>query len=205
VKFKHLAVGPLMSNCYIIACKQTREAAVIDPGDEADNILIAISEFKSRLKYILNTHGHFDHVGANARLKQVTGASILIHEEDAPMLNIVSSSAGAWGMSSVDSPPPDQTIKEGDIIDVGQIKLKVIHTPGHSPGGVSFLTDNIVFVGDTLFAGSIGRTDFPGGNYNTLITSVKNKLFVLDDNVVVYPGHGPETTIGNEKSTNPFF
>ena len=205
MKFKHLAVGPLMSNCYIIACKQTREAAVIDPGDEADNILIAISEFKSRLKYILNTHGHFDHVGANARLKQVTGASILIHEEDAPMLNIVSSSAGAWGMSSVDSPPPDQTIKEGDIIDVGQIKLKVIHTPGHSPGGVSFLTDNIVFVGDTLFAGSIGRTDFPGGNYNTLITSVKNKLFVLDDNVVVYPGHGPETTIGNEKSTNPFF
>jgi len=205
VKFKHLAVGPLMSNCYIIACKQTREAAVIDPGDEADNILIAVSEFKSRLKYILNTHGHFDHVGANARLKQVTGASILIHEEDAPMLNIVSSSAGAWGMSSVDSPPPDQTIKEGDIIEVGQIKLKVIHTPGHSPGGVSFLTDNIVFVGDTLFAGSIGRTDFPGGNYNTLITSVKNKLFVLDDNVVVYPGHGPETTIGNEKSTNPFF
>lgn len=203
--FKHMAVGPLMSNCYVIACKKTRQAAVIDPGDEPDNILIAISEFKSRLKYIINTHGHFDHVGGNARLKQVTGASILIHEDDAHMLPLVSSSAAAWGMSSIDSPPPDEKLKDGDIIELGEIKLKVIHTPGHSPGGVSFHYDNTIFVGDTLFAGSIGRTDFPGGSYDTLISSVKNKLFVLGDDVIVYPGHGPETTIGQEKSTNPFF
>jgi hydroxyacylglutathione hydrolase len=201
---KTLPVGPIMANCYIIGCKNTREAAVIDPGDEADKILMSLAEEKLKVKYILNTHGHFDHVGANRRLKEVTGAPIVIHPEDAPMLGMISQAAASFGMASENSPPPDLMINDGDEISFGDITLKVIHTPGHSLGGVSFYTDGIVFVGDTLFAGSIGRTDFPGGDYNTLISSVKNKLFVLGDNVKAYTGHGPVTTIGQEKRTNPF-
>jgi hydroxyacylglutathione hydrolase len=201
---KTLPVGPIMANCYILGCKNTREAAIIDPGDEADKILMSLAEEKLKVKYILNTHGHFDHVGANRRLKEVTGALIAIHPEDAPMLGMISQAAASFGMASENSPPPDLMINDGDEISFGDITLKVIHTPGHSLGGVSFYTDGIVFVGDTLFAGSIGRTDFPGGDYNTLISSVKNKLFVLGDNVKAYTGHGPVTTIGQEKRTNPF-
>lgn len=202
---KTLAVGPIMANCYIIGCEESRNAAVIDPGDEADRILVALSEEKLTVKYILNTHGHFDHVGANKRLKDVTGAKLAIHPDDAAMLDTVNMAAASFGMAGENSPPPDVLIKDGDKITFGSISLRVIHTPGHSPGGVSFHTDGIVFVGDTLFAGSIGRTDFPGGDYNTLISSVKNKLFVLPDDVTALTGHGPATTIGHEKQTNPFF
>ncbi len=202
---KALAVGPIMANCYIIGCEETRNAAVIDPGDEADRILTTLSEDKLTVRYILNTHGHFDHVGANMRLKEVTGAALAIHPDDAPMLDTLNMAAASFGMAVDNSPPPDLLINDGDVINIGNIALKVIHTPGHSPGGVSFHTNGIVFVGDTLFAGSIGRTDFPGGDYNTLISSVRNKLFVLGDDVQALTGHGPATTIGQEKRTNPFF
>lgn len=202
---KALAVGPIMANCYIIGCEETRNAAVIDPGDEADRILTTLSEDKLTVRYILNTHGHFDHVGANRRLKEVTGAALAIHPDDVPMLDTLNMAAASFGMTVDNSPPPDLLINDGDTINIGNIKLKVIHTPGHSPGGVSFHTNGIVFVGDTLFAGSIGRTDFPGGDYNTLISSVRNKLFVLGDDVQALTGHGPATTIGQEKRTNPFF
>jgi len=202
---KALAVGPIMANCYIIGCEETRNAAVIDPGDEADRILTTLSEDKLTVRYILNTHGHFDHVGANMRLKEVTGAALAIHPDDAPMLDTLNMAAASFGMAVDNSPPPDLLINDGDTINIGNIKLKVIHTPGHSPGGVAFHTNGIVFVGDTLFAGSIGRTDFPGGDYNTLISSVRNKLFLLGDDVQALTGHGPATTIGQEKRTNPFF
>ncbi len=202
---KALAVGPIMANCYIIGCEETRNAAVIDPGDEADRILTTLSEDKLTVRYILNTHGHFDHVGANMRLKEVTGAALAIHPDDAPMLDTLNMAAASFGMAVDNSPPPDLLINDGDVINIGNIALKVIHTPGHSPGGVSFHTNGIVFVGDTLFAGSIGRTDFPGGDYNTLISSVRNKLFLLGDDVQALTGHGPATTIGQEKRTNPFF
>ncbi len=201
---KTLAVGPIMANCYIIGCDETRHAAVIDPGDEPDRILKALAEDKLTVKYILNTHGHFDHVGANKRLKEVTGAQLAIHPDDVPMLDAVGMAAASFGMSAENSPPPDMLISDGDTISFGGISLKVIHTPGHSLGGISFHTNGYLFVGDTLFAGSIGRTDFPGGDYNTLIASVKNKLFPLGDEVKVFTGHGPDTTIGEEKRTNPF-
>jgi len=201
---KKLTVGPIMANCFIVGCNETREAAVIDPGDEANRILLALAEAKLIVKQIINTHGHFDHVGANKRMKAATGAPILIHALDAPMLSMLSRSAAAWGMSAEDSPSPDRFLEEGDIVGVGSIRFQVIHTPGHTPGGVSLLADGCLFVGDTLFAGSVGRTDFPGGNFETLKSSIQEKLFALGDEVKVFTGHGAETTIGEEKRHNPF-
>ncbi len=201
---KVLEVGPIMANCYILGCEKTREAAVIDPGDDTDQILLALAEEKLKVKYILNTHGHFDHVGGNKKMKDATGAKIVIHPLDAPMLSSLAASASAWGLAAEDSPRPDQLVEEGDTVSFGNITLKVIHTPGHTPGGISFHTDGKVFVGDTLFSGSIGRTDFPGGDFAALISAIKNKLFKLGDDVVVYTGHGPTTTVGREKRSNPF-
>ncbi len=201
---KTLAVGPIMANCFIVGCENTKTAVVIDPGDEADKILMTLAGLQLTVKYIINTHGHFDHVGANKRMKEATGADILIHAADAVMLEHVSAASMAFGLRVEDSPPADRTVGEGDKITFGDITFNVIHTPGHSPGGISLASDGVVFVGDSLFYGSIGRTDFPGGDYNTLIASIKNKLFPLGDDVVVYTGHGPETTIGQEKRMNPF-
>lgn len=201
---KELAVGMLMANCIILGCEKTREAAVIDPGDETERILLSLADSKLKLKYIINTHGHFDHVGGNKEMKEATGADILIHSLDAPMLSQLSSDATLFGFSAENSPPPDRTLEDNDTISFGEIRLKVIHTPGHSPGGISLYIDNKVFVGDTLFSGSIGRSDLPGGDFNTLISSIKNRLFDLGDDVKVFPGHGPNTTIGREKLSNPF-
>ena len=199
-----LAVGPIQANCFIVGCEETRKAAVIDPGDEADRILKALAEKSLTVVAIINTHGHFDHVGANKRMKDVTGGQLIIHALDAPLLNRISASAAAWGMTGEDSPPPDRTVEDGDTISVGSLTFSVIHTPGHTPGGISVHTNGSVFVGDTLFAGSIGRTDFPGGDYGTLILSIQKKLFTLDEDTVVYPGHMGTTTIGREKHHNPF-
>jgi glyoxylase-like metal-dependent hydrolase (beta-lactamase superfamily II) len=201
---KSLAVGPIMANCFILGCEQTLEAAVIDPGDEADRILRALAEYNLTAKLIINTHGHFDHVGANKRLNAVTGAPILIHSLDAPMLAQLADSAAAWGMQADNSPPPDRELQDGDDVTFGKIRLTVVHTPGHTPGGISLYTAREVFVGDTLFAGSIGRTDFPGGSFATLKESIQQKLFVLSDDLKVYPGHNQTTTIGVEKRSNPF-
>jgi glyoxylase-like metal-dependent hydrolase (beta-lactamase superfamily II) len=201
---KTLSVGPIMANCFILGCDQTREAVVIDPGDEADRILLSLAESRLKVMHIINTHGHFDHVGANRRIKDATAAPLLAHALDAPMLASLSRSAAAWGLSAEDSPAPDRLIDEGDRISFGTLTLTVIHTPGHTPGGVSLLADGHLFVGDTLFAGSVGRTDFPGGDFDTLKASIQKKLFNLADNVRVYTGHGPETTIGEEKRFNPF-
>ncbi len=201
---KTLAVGPIQANCYVLGCEDTLEAAVIDPGDEADRILLSLAESRLKLKYIVNTHGHFDHVGANKRLKDATHAQILIHDLDAPMLNQLSAAAASWGLTIENSPPPDETLEEDDTVSFGAITLNTIHTPGHTPGGISLHTDGYVFVGDTLFAGSVGRTDFPGGDFGTLMSSIKNKLFVLGDAVKVFPGHMGNTTIGRERLHNPF-
>ncbi len=201
---KALAVGPIMANCFVLGCEQSLEGAVIDPGDEPDRILEVLTEYNLSAKLIINTHGHFDHVGANRKLKEATGAPILIHALDTPMLTQLASSAAAWGMVAENSPPPDRELEDGDQVNFGHITLKVLHTPGHTPGGISLYTDKEVFVGDTLFAGSIGRTDFPGGSFETLKSSIHQKLFSLDEDLVVYPGHNNPTTIGKEKRTNPF-
>lgn len=201
---KSLAVGPIMANCYILGCERTKAAAVIDPGDDADQILMKLAEDNLTLKYIINTHGHFDHVGGNSSLKKASGADLVIHEADKPMLAEMGRTAASFGLSAENSPSPDQTVDEGDVLSFGDISLKVLHTPGHSPGGITLHTDSMVFAGDTLFAGSIGRADLPGGDFNTLIASIKTKLLPLGDDTKVYTGHGPETTIGREKKSNPF-
>ncbi len=206
--FQSFIVGALQVNCFILGCKKTNEAIVIDPGGDPEVIISFLEENKLKLKYILNTHCHFDHVAANFDLKQYSKAKILIHPYDAQAITNISATAMMFGIHIKDSPPPDIMINEGDFIYVGEeIILKTIHTPGHSPGSCSFILEgyDIVFVGDTLFAGSIGRTDLPGGDYNTLINSVKTKLFILPDETKVLTGHGPHTTIGYEKKYNPFF
>jgi glyoxylase-like metal-dependent hydrolase (beta-lactamase superfamily II) len=193
-----------MANCFVLGCEKSSEGAVIDPGDEPDRILEVLADNHITAKLIINTHGHFDHVGANRKLKEATGAPILIHALDAPMLGQLSSSAAAWGMVAENSPPPDREIGDGDRVSFGDVTLTVLHTPGHTPGGISLYTDTEVFVGDTLFAGSIGRTDFAGGSFETLKNSIQQKLFTLNEDLVVYPGHNHSTTIGTEKRTNPF-
>ena len=202
---KMLMVGPLQTNCYILGCNRTKEAAVIDPGGDADQILMTLAKDRLRLVYIINTHGHFDHTMVNGQLKKATGASLVIHRSDAPMILNQAAQGSLWGVKLENSPPPDVYVQEGDEITFGDISLKVLDTPGHSPGGISLVTDKMVFVGDALFAGSIGRTDFPGGDYDGLIRNVRQKIFPLGDDVVVYPGHGPRTTVGEERRTNPFF
>ncbi len=204
MKIDKLTVGPIMANCFIVGCQETAKAAVIDPGAEVERILAVIEKSNYTVDVILNTHGHFDHVSGNNELQKFTGAPILIHALDEPMLTQLSASAARWGLDATDSPPPERTIADGDVIQVGTLEFKVIHTPGHTPGGVSFLCGQDLFVGDTLFSGSVGRTDFPGGDYDTLMDSIRRKLYPLGDEVRVYTGHGPETTLGHERRTNPF-
>lgn len=193
-----------MANCFVLGCEETKKAAVIDPGDETDKILMALAQDGLTVEQIINTHCHFDHAGGNKKMVDATSAPLVLHPAEIPVLDNLASSAARWGLSADPSPPPDREVDDGDTITFGNINLTVIHTPGHSPGGICLHTDGHVFVGDTLFAGSIGRTDFPGGSHETLLASIREKLFRLDDDVRVYTGHGPETTIGTEKQTNPF-
>ncbi len=200
-------VGPIQANCYIVGDEATQKGVIIDPGDEADRILSRVRQNDLEIEVIFNTHGHFDHVGANKKVKEATGAKIAIHPDDAHYLGKISQSAAVWGMFAEDSPPPDMLLEDGQVLEVGGLKFQVFHTPGHSPGSVSlYLPDaDLVFTGDLIFAGSIGRTDFPGGDYATLIRSVREKIFPLADDVRILSGHGPVTTVGNEKLHNPFF
>ena len=186
---RKLALGPYLSNCYILGCDKTKEGVVIDPGDEAVRIVNEISKNGLRILRILITHGHIDHVGAASEVKRITKAPVLIHPQDAPGLGF----------------PADGDLREGDQIEVGSYILTAIHTPGHSQGGMCFSAPGVVFTGDTLFAGSIGRTDFSGGNHHQLIQGVINKIFPLGDDIRIYPGHGLGSTIGKERLTNPFF
>ncbi len=201
---KKLVIPPFMANCFIVGCENTKKAAVIDPGGSTDKILMSLAESQLKLEYIINTHGHVDHASGNRKLKDATSADILIHSMDAKMLEHLSDAAAMFGISSDNSPSPDRMLADNDTISIGDITLKVIHTPGHSPGGISLFADGKIFVGDTLFQGSIGRTDLPGGDYSALISSIQNKLFPLGDEMEVFTGHGPETTIATEKKHNPF-
>jgi len=199
-----LVVGPLQVNCYLVGCESTRQAAVIDPGTDVPMILKALKKHGLTLKKIINTHGHFDHIGGNRELLEATGAELLIHADDQPLLQLASQHAANFGLQTEDSPAPTGNFSDGDIIAVGDLQLKVLHTPGHSPGGVSLLCEDHLFSGDTLFAGSVGRTDLPGADHQALLNSIKTQLAGLPDSTIVHPGHGPNSQIGEEKRHNPF-
>lgn len=198
-------VGPVGANCYIVGDDTTREVFVVDPGDEADRILATLTRLKVRAIALVNTHGHFDHIQAVDAVRRATGAPFWIHEAERDTLEQGPARAKMiFGLDLPPSPVPDRWLREGDRIAVGSLTLTVHHTPGHSQGGVCLVGDGIAFVGDTLFAGSIGRTDLPGGDLDTLLASIARVLLPLPDETICYPGHGPETTIGDEKRTNPF-
>ncbi len=201
-----LAVGPVAANCYIIGDEKSNEGAIIDPGGDPEKILHAVKETGLEIRYILATHGHFDHSAATKRLKEELDAEFLLHEEDLSFVRRSKKSAEQWGINIDQVPDPDGYIKEDDILKLGLLELKIIHTPGHSPGGISIYveSENALFSGDTLFLGSVGRTDFDGGSMEILVTSIKEKLYALPDSTVVYTGHGPQTTIGDEKMQNMF-
>lgn len=199
-----LPVGPLQVNCHILGCEKTRQAAVIDPGDEGTRILQALAAAGLQAAIIINTHGHFDHVGANRLLAEKTGAPIAIHQGDLPILRRSGEDAAFFGLAADPSPEPATVLHGGETLQVGEIALQIIHTPGHSPGGICLFADGHLFSGDALFAGSIGRTDLPGGDTDQLIGGIREKLLVLPDETVVHPGHGPDTTIGRERRMNPY-
>ena len=202
---KQLVVGLLQTNCYIAACDETLEAVVIDPGDEPARLLGEIEANKFKVKYILNTHAHFDHIGANEVLKRQLKVPLALHPLDLPLLK-EKGGAMIFGMDAPESPEPDLELEEGMVLHFGKRSLQVLLTPGHTPGHVSFFEpeEKILFDGDVLFDGGIGRTDIPGGSMSDIMHSIREILFKLPDETVVYSGHGNPTTIGQEKATNPW-
>jgi hydroxyacylglutathione hydrolase len=207
--FIHREVGPLACNCYVVGDEATKQAIVIDPGGDADELVNEIASQGLTVTAIVATHAHFDHLIAAQRMREVTGAPFHLHHEDAPLLDWYQDSGLMF--LGVELPPPpeiDTRPQEGDILTAGAASLEVLHTPGHSPGSLSLLgrhgDDRVLFAGDVLFAGSVGRTDLPGGDTKTLVDVIRSKVFPLGDDVTVYPGHGPATTVARERTANPF-
>ncbi|MFH1645202.1 MAG: MBL fold metallo-hydrolase [Candidatus Omnitrophota bacterium] len=196
--FHRLKVGPLETNCYIFGCAKTKKVAIIDPGANAESIQHLIDSEELQPIFIINTHGHLDHIGANKDFN----LPVYIHEDDAVALtNPDRNLSGVMGCDYV-SQPASMMLADGDVVEIGEVSLKVMHIPGHTPGGIALLYDKLLLSGDSLFQESIGRTDLPYGNNDDLIKAINNKLMKLDDDVVVYPGHGEKTTIGHERKNN---
>ena len=202
---KTLVTGPFATNCYILGSESSREGMIIDPGDEAREILKSVEDLGLDIKVIVLTHGHLDHIGALKEVAEATGAEVAIHRSDAEPLQGQYHSLGAmFGLAYPVPSPPERLLEEGDTLDIGELRFSVLYTPGHTPGGICLLGEGVVFTGDTLFNSGIGRTDLPGGSYTELMNSIHDKLMALPDDTVVYPGHGPGSTIGAERRSNPF-
>jgi glyoxylase-like metal-dependent hydrolase (beta-lactamase superfamily II) len=199
-------VGPLACNCTILGDEEAGEAIVIDPGDEVGRIQLRLTELGLKLKQILVTHAHIDHVGGALKLKRLTGAPIFLNESDLPLLKMMQMQAGWLGVATPETAPPDENLSDGLLVGLDPYPAQVLHTPGHTQGSVClhFAPLKMLIAGDTLFAGSIGRTDLPGGNSRQIIDSIHSRLLALPDETKVLPGHGPSTTIGAERKSNPF-
>lgn len=204
--FETIVVGPLGVNCFILGCEETHEGVVIDPGAEPGKIIAAVNRLGLRIRSVINTHGHFDHVGGNRKVLEQTGAELLVHEGDVHFLSRAADVAAMYGVITDNSPRPDRLLKDGMLLSFGTYRIRVLHTPGHTPGGCClYLADEgMVITGDTLFAEGVGRTDFPGSSHQALIEGIRTKLLTLPDAVRAYPGHGPATTIGHERRCNPY-
>jgi hydroxyacylglutathione hydrolase len=200
-----LPVGLIQTNCYIAGCPETKAGAVIDPGGDPERILAEVERQGLSIKYVLNTHAHFDHTDANGAIVRATGATLALHPLDLPLLK-ASGGAALFGLQADPSPLPDLELQDGDELEVGTLRFQVLHTPGHTPGHVCFYeqAEGVLFDGDVLFQRSIGRTDLPGGSYQQMMDSIQRVLFALPEETVVYSGHGPATTIGDEKRLNPW-
>jgi hydroxyacylglutathione hydrolase len=199
-------VGPLQCNCTLMGDEEAREAIVIDPGDEVSRIHRRLTELGLKLRQILITHAHIDHVGGALKLKALTGAPIYLNENDLPLLSMMAAQAAWIGVPTPDTAPPDEALTEGRRVGLDSYPAQVLHTPGHTQGSIClhFEPLKMVIAGDTLFAGSIGRTDLPGGDFDQIIESIQTRLLSLPDATTVVPGHGPVTTIGAERNSNPF-
>jgi glyoxylase-like metal-dependent hydrolase (beta-lactamase superfamily II) len=201
-----LPVGALQCNCSILGDETSGEAIVVDPGDDIPRIMAILQRHKLTVKQILITHAHIDHIAGAARLKRLTGAPILYNPRDLPLVKMMDVQAGWLGMATPEVLPPDDSLDQGRIIEIAGLSGEILHTPGHTQGSVCLYLpeQSLLLAGDTLFAGSVGRTDLPGGDGATLIRSIHNQLLPLPDSTVVVPGHGPNTTIGEERESNPF-
>ncbi len=200
----HFTVGPFLEHTYILSDEKTKEAYIVDPGGENEKVISYLSKHGLRVKALLSTHGHIDHVAGAAELRKQLEVSLWMSAADQYLLDMLPKISSYFGFSSVPIPKIDRSLSHGERLDFGEVEIQVIATPGHTPGGLCYLIGKDIFVGDTLFDGSIGRTDLPGGSYDELIQSIKTKLLVLDENLIVHCGHGPNTTIRKEKKTNPF-
>jgi hydroxyacylglutathione hydrolase len=200
-----MTVGPIQTNAYLATCRQTREAVLIDPGWDDPSIIEAIEARQANVRYIVNTHAHWDHICGNAALHQQTGAPLAIHQDDIPLLRN-KGGADEWQIPMQPSPEPAHLLVPGEVLEVGKLRFKILFTPGHTPGHVSLYEEakKTLFDGDVIFKQGIGRTDLPGGDMRAMMNSIKNVLLKLPDDVVVYPGHGPTTTIGEERASNPW-
>jgi glyoxylase-like metal-dependent hydrolase (beta-lactamase superfamily II) len=204
VKIQGFTIGPLETNAYLVVDEGSRQALLIDPGIESEDIYQVIEKEGFEICAIVNTHGHFDHVCGNEFFKAKTGAPVLIHQEDVALMRQAAQQALTFGFQVPTPPPPDRLLTEGDEVVVGENRMLVLHTPGHTPGGICLYGGGLAIVGDTLFAGSIGRTDLVGGSIEILLASIRSKILSLPNETAVYPGHGPPTTIGEERIHNPF-
>ena len=201
---KQDAVETFLKNGYLVACQQTRQGIYIDPGEEASLLLPKVQEYNIELMAIVNTHAHIDHISGIGLVKKQWDVPIYLHPDDEPLYENLSTQAQRFGLDYPPAPPLDHQLQEGQDLRVGNLTLKVYHTPGHSPGSVCLEVENHVFCGDVIFAGSIGRTDLWGGSYEILMESIHKKVIPLGEEKILHPGHGPDTTIGHELKTNPF-
>jgi len=199
-----MTLGPLQTNCYLVADTNTGDAIVVDPADDAPVILSTLNQNTWHLNRIVLTHGHFDHIGAAGRLREMTGARVAVHSADVSMIGNPAMNLSIFAAEPPVSLSADDILEEGSQIRAGQLKFRVSHTPGHSPGSICLIGDEFAMVGDLIFRGSVGRTDFPNASHSELMSSIRQKLYPLDDRLILYPGHGPSTELGFEKRTNPY-